>query len=196
MIHDLDATIKALLTRLAPKGSMLEGAKIEFDIPDAAWRAERLKPTVNCYLYDIHENRQLKVDEPIVARDAKGNPLSWQMAPRMVDCTYCITAWSMAKHDAALEEHQLLGELLQVFLRLRTISKDDLQGALKSQRPPLPTILASQEGVKNQAEFWHALDQRLKPSLNYVVTLAFFPEAPVTTQRSPKEPILIGVEQK
>jgi simple sugar transport system permease protein len=33
-------------------------------------------------------------------------------------------------------------------------------------------VIASQEGVKNLPEFWNALDQRLKPSLNYVVTLA------------------------
>ena len=33
-------------------------------------------------------------------------------------------------------------------------------------------MIALPEGVKNQPQFWEALDQQLKPSLSYVVTLA------------------------
>jgi len=41
-------------------------------------------------------------------------------------------------------------------------------------------------GVKNLPEFWNALDQRLKPSLNYVVTLAMMiDDIPADTGMAP-----------
>ena len=42
-----------------------------------------------------------------------------------------------------------------------TIPEDVLQGSLKSQIPPYPTVIAAPDGVKNQPEFWAALDQQL-----------------------------------
>jgi hypothetical protein len=58
MINDLDETIKQLLTK---KGAF-DPAEIDivFDMPDREWSASISKPTVNVYLYDIHENRDLR----------------------------------------------------------------------------------------------------------------------------------------
>jgi hypothetical protein len=40
-------------------------------------------------------------------------------------------------------------------------------------------VIASQDGIgKNHPQFWTALDQKLKPSLNYIVTLAMSLDAP------------------
>lgn len=181
MIRDLDETIEQLLITSAPAGSELAGADISFDLPDADWRAGLEALTVNCYLYDIRENFDLRTVEPPVQRSADGTRAVRRRAPVRIDCAYCITAWSPATDESVLEEHRLLGQVLRVLLRHPTVPADVLQGSLADQIPPYPTIIASPDGVKNPPEFWGALDQQLKPSLNYVLTLA------VSLDESPAE---------
>lgn len=65
-------------------------------------------------------------------------------------------------------------QVLRVLLTHKTIPTALLQGSLATQVPPYPTVIASQELGKTNAEFWSALEQQLKPSLNYVITLALF----------------------
>lgn len=181
MIRDLDDTIQQLLQTRAPAGSELDGAEISFDLPDADWRGGLDELTVNCYLYDIRENLDLRTFEPPVQRSADGTRAIRRRAPVRIDCAYCITAWSPAADESILEEHRLLGQVLRVLLLNPTIPADVLQGSLVDQIPPYPTVIASPDGVKNQPEFWGALDQQLKPSLNYVITLA------VSLDESPSE---------
>lgn len=172
MIRDLDDTLAQLLQSRALDGSELSSATISFDLPDASWRAGLETLTVNCYLYDIRENKALRTNEQPIQRSADLKRAIRRRAPVRIDCAYCITSWSPATEESILEEHRLLSQVLRVLLQHPTIPADALQGGLISQIPPFPTVIASAEGVKNQPEFWGALDQQLKPSLNYVVTLA------------------------
>jgi hypothetical protein len=172
VIRDLDLTIQALLESQAPAGSELASAEVVFDLPDAAWRAHLGELTVNCYLYDIRENAELRTQEPMLQRSGDGTRAARVRPPARIDCSYCITAWSVATDEPVLEEHRVLGQVLRILLRNPTISVPLLQGSLATQIPPYPTVIAAADGLRNQAEFWGALDQPLKPSLNYVVTLA------------------------
>lgn len=172
MIRDLDDTIRALLVQNAPPGSELAGADISFELPDAEWRAGLETLTVNCYLYDIQENFELRSKEPVLQRSPDATRAIRRPPPVRINCGYCITAWSSATDESVLEEHRLLSQILRVLLRNPTIPESVLQGSLVGQVPPYPTVIASPEGVKNQPDFWGALDQQLKPSLNYVITLA------------------------
>ena len=171
MIRDLDDTLAKLMESRAPEGSELAAANISFDLPDAQWRSGLEALTVNCYLYDIQENRALRTNEQPIQRSADLKRAIRRQAPVRIDCAYCITAWSPATEESILEEHRLLSQVLRVLLQHPTIPADALQGGLITQIPPFPTVIASAQGVKNQPEFWGALDQQLKPSLNYVVTL-------------------------
>jgi hypothetical protein len=171
VIRDLDDTIAALLKSAAAPGSTLAGAAVSFDIPDGKWRGNLHGLTVNCYLYDVRENRELRTHEPLTARSGDGRRVSHVRPPVRIDCGYCITAWSTANADAVLEEHRLLSQVLRALLLNPTLPAAVLRGGLRGQIAPYPLVVASQDGVKNP-EFWNALDQRLKPSLNYVVTLA------------------------
>jgi hypothetical protein len=173
MIQDLDQTIREMLSAGAEVGSELEGAAVEFDIPDSTWRAGLDRLTVNCYLYSVQENKELRRNEPIVHRNIAGNRATRLRPPVRIDCAYCITAWSTAAANPVFEEHRLLSQVLGVLLRTPTIPAGLLQGSLVDQIPPYPTVIASTDGPKNEPEFWGALDQRLRPSLNYVVTLAY-----------------------
>ena len=51
-----------------------------------------------------------------------------------VDFSYLVTAWSSESvPDRAEDEHRLLGEVMRVLLRHRTIPADVLQGELTAQ---------------------------------------------------------------
>ena len=184
MIKDLDDTLQALLTDKAPPGSELSGATISFDLPDGDWRQQIDALTVNCYLYDIRENAMLRTREPLLQRSDDRTRASRRRPPVRIDCAYCITAWSRAQNESVADEHRLLSQVLKVLLQHPTIPSDVLRGSLVDQIPPYPTVIALPDGVKNQPEFWGALDQQLKPSLNYVATLAMMiDEAPAELGR-------------
>jgi hypothetical protein len=172
VIHDLDLTVRGLLETRAPAGSELAGADVVFDLPDADWRAGLGGLTVDCYLYDLRENAELRTEEPLLQRSADGTRASRLRPPARIDCSYCITAWSTATDEPVLEEHRVLSQIVRILLANPTIPADVLQGTLATQIPPYPTIIAAADGIRNQPDFWGALDQQLKPSLNYVVTLA------------------------
>ena len=191
MIRDLDDTIRALLQQGAELGSELALADIGFDLPDADWRGGLDALTVNCYLYDIRENRDLRTNELLLQRSEDGKRAVRRQAPARIDCAYCITAWSPATAESVLEEHRLLSQVLMVLLQNPTIPAGVLQGSLVDQIPPYPTVIASPDGVKNQPQFWRALDQQLKPSLNYVVTLAMIlDKAPTELPRIVEEVVI------
>jgi hypothetical protein len=172
VIRDLDLTVRELLETQAPAGSELAGADVVFDLPDDEWRAGLGQLTVDCYLYDVRENADLQTSEPLLQRSGEGTRAGRLRAPARIDCSYCITAWSTATDDPALEEHRVLSQVLRILLRNRTLPEAVLQGSLADRIPPYPTVVAAADGIRNQPDFWGALDQRLKPSLNYVVTLA------------------------
>lgn len=172
MIRDLDMTIQKMLVTLAAPGSVLAGAVVTFDLPDADWRAGVTKLTVNCYLYDVRENRDMRTNERLIQRSDAGVAVALRQPPVRVDCTYCITAWSPADDESVLEEHRLLSQVLRLLLRNPTIPSSVLQGMLVTQIPPYPRVIASGDTIKNMPEFWGALDQQLKPALNYTITLA------------------------
>lgn len=193
MIRDLDDTIRVLLETEAPPGSELASADISFDLPDGEWRATLTELTVNCYLYDLRENRELRTHETLLLRSADGTRAVRRRPPVRVDCAYCITAWSPATSESVLEEHRLLSQVLSVLLKNPTIPEGALQGSLATQIPPYPTLIASPDGVKNPPEFWGALDQQLKPSLNYVVTLAYDLEPAVPEAAMPRVVTTVAV---
>ena len=194
MIRDLDDTILELLETRAAPGSELAGADINFDLPDADWRGSLTALTVNCYLYDVRENAELRTNEPLLQRSLDGTRAVRRLPPKRIDCAYCITAWSPATSESVLEEHRLLSQVLLVLLRHPTIPADVLQGSLADQVPPYPTVIASSDGVKNQPEFWGALDQQLKPSLNYVVTLAMILDEPPAILPRVVEEVVVETE--
>jgi hypothetical protein len=169
MISDLDETIRQLL--IGQGGLDPVEIDIKFDIPDREWAATISKPTINCYLYDIHENRQLRSNEWVTERDGL-NGVRKRRAPWRIDLSYLITAWTKAVED----EHRLLWHVLAVLFRYPSFPVETLQGVLADNPVEIPTSVAQAEGpLRSLGEFWSALDNKLKPSLNYVVTLPLDP---------------------
>jgi len=186
MIKDLDDTLKVLLTTKAPPNSMLANAVINFDLPDSDWRTHVSALTLNLYLYDIRQNPGMRTSEQLVVRSDDATRVMRIAPPARIDCAYCITAWSIAGAGAAVfEEHRLLSQALRVLLQNTTIPPELLQGGLSPQFAPYLGIVGAQDGGKNMPDFWNALDQKLKPSLNYIVTMSMLTEDIPTDQEIP-----------
>ncbi|MFO7997153.1 MAG: Pvc16 family protein [Dehalococcoidia bacterium] len=181
MISDLNESIKELLT----KRGLLDPAEVDikFEMPNRSWSASVSKPTVNIYLYDVRENHQLRGTEWIVTRDENGKATR-KKNPSRVDVAYLITVWTS---DIA-DEHRLLWHVLRTLSRYPHLPGELLYGQLASQEYPIKTSTAQPDGLfNNPADFWSALDNEIKASINYVVTLPLDTDveftAPVVTTK-------------
>ena len=77
--------------------------------------------------------------------------------------------WANDIEDA----HRLLWHVLQTLSRYPDLPNELLSGQLVEQEYRIKTTTAQPNGLfSNPADFWTALDNELKPSINYVVTLA------------------------
>jgi hypothetical protein len=165
MINDLDETLKQFLVQKAG----LEPAEVDisFDIPTRDWSTPVTRPTVNLYLYDLRENRQLREtywdDEP-----GETGRINLKRRPLRIDLSYMITCWTSGTED----QHRLLWRVMEAFFRYSPLPEDVLQGDLRSLIHPVRTEVAQPDGVlKNVSDFWGALENQLRPSVALVVTL-------------------------
>ncbi len=164
MIQDLDESIKKLLVQKVPLDEL--SIDITFEIPANEWAAAVTKPTVNCFLYDIRENRELRSNERYLTRNTQ--TASENRAPARIDLTYLISVWT----NSVADEHQLLGSLLKTLLRFPVLPQEILQGEMASQ-PILPHAwIAFGDHTPNVWDFWGSFNGRLKASISYVVTIA------------------------
>jgi len=175
VIDDLDRTVAALLRHdvygLPP--SLADQVQISFAAPDDQFPPQSVTlPAVDLFLYDVRENLDLRSNEVYVERRSDGTATRAR-APRRVDFSYLVTAWSSESvPDRAQDEHRLLGEVMRTLLRHRTIPEDVLQGVLANQDLPLPASALQPGRLQSLGEFWQALGGKPKAALNYSVTLA------------------------
>jgi hypothetical protein len=173
MIRDLSETLQTILDDKGLEASFpeLAEAQIAFERPSEQFNPSQT--TINLFLFDIRENTKLRSKEPIVER-SNGQALIRQ-PPKRIDCSYLVTAWAAGSTgpQLVLEEHELLGQAMQVFARYPTIPPKFLKGSLKDQELPLPlNVGGTNTGeVKDPADFWSALGNKLRPSLVVTVTI-------------------------
>jgi hypothetical protein len=173
VLPDLDRSIKALLDSEIERVQRSEVA-VYFDQPTQRWK-ERLgnQPSINLFLYDVRENhilRQHQWQEQLPETDHHTGRRQ-KRTPFRVDCTYILTVWANTPED----EHHLLSECMMALFRYPVLPDDVLQGVLTEQPFEIATRLASHDKLTNPAELWSALDNQLRPSITYTVTVAFDP---------------------
>lgn len=165
MIVDLDETIKQIMIQ---KGS-LDTAEVDisFDTPDREWSSSISRPTINFYLYDIRENHELRGIEWTIEKDRNGTATR-KKNPSRIDLSYLITVWTSDTSD----EHRLLWHVLLTLFSYPTLPDEVLSGRLVELSCPIKISTAQPDGLlNNPADFWAALDNELRPSVSYVVTL-------------------------
>ncbi|MBE9090188.1 DUF4255 domain-containing protein [Microcystis aeruginosa LEGE 11464] len=172
MIQDLDDTLKELLVQKVPLDPT--AIDIKFEVPNKDdWNPKPTKPTINCFLYDIRENQELRSNERYLTRN--GTTGTEEIAPTRIDLSYLITVWTT---DVA-DEHQLLGNILKTLLSYPVLPKEVLKGQIVNQSLPLRAWVSQPERTPNAWDFWGALDGRMKAGISYMVTIDVEPFAPV-----------------
>jgi hypothetical protein len=171
MFHLLDATLTSLLgdAAMRPALQQLYDAEVSFMTPEKS--RGYTQETLDLFLYETKENRELRENEPIIEQR---NGLSIRRRPPLrVDCSYMVTAWSKKSgEDKITAEHQLLGQAFNWLSRFPEIpQKYLLAGALAGQVFAPPTLVAQMDPVKNAGEFWVALGIPPRPFFNLVVTI-------------------------
>ncbi len=173
MISDVDKTIEKLM-------QFELGAPLPFDIsfvlPDKEFApVSESRHTLNCYLYDISEDRELRSNEQQQIHRGDGI-VEKKPPPARIRLSYCLTAWSPAKAtsgiEPALDEHKLLSQVLVALFKYPLLPPGVLQGRLKEQEIPIPTTIAMPDGIKNPGDFWNAIGGQLRPSLDFRLTIA------------------------
>ncbi|HEX8853781.1 MAG TPA: Pvc16 family protein [Pyrinomonadaceae bacterium] len=173
----MSETLQAILDdeSLAASFPELAEAQVAFERPSEQFNPSQT--TINLFLFDIRENMELRSNEPVIER--KNGSAVIRRALKRIDCSYLVTAWAAGSTGPklVLEEHELLGQALQVFMSHPTIPQSFLQGSLKEQDLALPLrVGGTNKGeVKDPADFWSALGNKLRPSLVVTVTVELQP---------------------
>jgi hypothetical protein len=170
VFQDLDATLVAVLHD-ATSPADLRGADVSFDTPGKDFAPAQA--TVNLFLQEVVENRELRDTAPVLGR--AGNGFDSRRPPLRVDCTYLVTTWSARSGGMkSEEEHRLLGLALLWLSRFPLIGAPFLAGSLKSppQPFPLPAFVAQSREGRSLGEFWSALGIAPRPAFSLTVTIA------------------------
>jgi hypothetical protein len=175
MIADLDETLRKLLEKEMPiKNGEIE---VKFDQPKREWSSRLSRPTVNLFLYDVRENVTLRQHQWEQIQAGNGGSVQLKRSPFRVDCFYMLTTWASDPED----EHRLLTRALLALFRHPTLPENGLEGSLKHQPFEVQARLAANDRLTNPAEVWSALDNEMRPSVSYIVTLALDPWSEITS---------------
>ena len=186
MIDDLDRSIEALLREQLPS-SIARQVAISFLAPDSDFPPSSVQPpAINLFLYDLREDRELRSAEWVTDVEAGTRT----PPPLRLACSFLITAWAATSAaDIARDEHRLLGEIVRVLARHRTLPEGVLKGVLADQPLTLPATSLQAGPLPSVGEFWQAAG-RPKAALAYTVTIAVQSGAPVEAGPPVQEPVV------
>ncbi|WP_337048328.1 DUF4255 domain-containing protein [Serratia liquefaciens] len=143
-----------------------EDVAIRFDLPDVD--ATQSDAAISVFLYDIHEDLQLRTAE------SRGfNVGTGRLSPGWanVKCNYLITYWESTgpASDAGNPDSQpdnqaikVMSQVLAALINNRQLA--DIPGAYTQVMPP-------KENLNSLGHFWQSLGNRPRLSLNYCVTV-------------------------
>ncbi len=177
MIADLDETLRRLLVAELPiKNGEIE---VSFDQPKREWSSRLTRPTVNLFLYDLRENpvlrhhglEQLANGRPQNGQGPNGNLAHLKRTPYRIDCYYMLTTWANEPED----EHRLMSRTMLALFRFPVLPEDRLVGGIRHQPFEIQARLAVHDRLTNPAEVWASLDNEMRPTVPYLITLALDP---------------------
>ncbi|OIV37869.1 hypothetical protein BIV57_08900 [Mangrovactinospora gilvigrisea] len=167
MIHEVDAALRGVIADNALRGS---GVEVALEAPTKEWAARHNAPTVNAYLYDVHEDLARREVGVQGVRDQRGAVTAQRRPPRWYRLSYLVTAWTARAED----EHRLLSAVLGCLMRTETLPAELLGPALSGTGLPVPLAVAMRgDRDRPVSELWTALGGQLKPSLDVVITAPF-----------------------
>ncbi|MFJ9558592.1 Pvc16 family protein [Streptomyces fuscichromogenes] len=208
MLRDADLSLTNWLASVLPPGT-----GIRFDAPRPDWeRPGSGVPFVSLFLYDIRRDGQ---DLPPAGwsevRDADGRLLGRQPAVRRYRISYTVTVWSgpaAAGHETspatpeafqeasrrAIEEHDLLGLLVDACTNTDTIADDHLTGALAEAGLPSFVRCGGDEPGRSTQGLWPGLGIAPRAHLMLELVAPVLPPL-VTDLAPPAREIALGAGQ-
>ena len=173
MINDVDETLANLLRSRLPANFAGTDVDISFATPDDQFPPQGVvPPAIDCFLYDIRENLDLRSNDFQFRRDDDGRSRGTP-PPVRVDFSYLITAWPGSGNAMSwVDEHRLLGAVMRVLIRHRSIPEEMLHGELRRQDLPLPVSSLQPGRLQSLGEFWQALGGKPKVALNLTITVS------------------------
>jgi hypothetical protein len=143
-----------------------EDVAIRFDLPDVD--ATQSDAAISVFLYDIHEDLQLRTAE---SRGFNAGTKRFSSGWANVKCNYLITYWESTgpATDAGNPDSQpdnqaikVMSQVLAALINNRQLA--DIPGAYTQVMPP-------KENLNSLGNFWQSLGNRPRLSLNYCVTV-------------------------
>lgn len=170
MLRDADLSLANWLKSVLPPGT-----GVRFDAPSADWEKRGSgsggsagvgagSSFVSAFLCEVHRDPQdLPRSGWSEARDDDGRLVGRQLAPRYYCLTYLVTAWAGAGGGGSgsdeasrrvLEEHELLGLLVDACTNADTIADDHLTGALAEAGIPCFVRCADEGSGPTMQSLW------------------------------------------
>ncbi|MFW7226964.1 MULTISPECIES: DUF4255 domain-containing protein [unclassified Serratia (in: enterobacteria)] len=139
---------------------------IRFDLPDM--NAAQSDAAVSVFLYDIHEDLQLRTAE------SRGfNASTGRLLPGWVNvkCNYLITYWESTgpATDPGNPDSQPDNQAIQVMSQVLTALINNRQ--LASIPGAYTQVVPPRENLNSLGNFWQSLGNRPRLSLNYCITV-------------------------
>lgn len=181
MIHDVDEVLRKLLSEeMELKGNDVD---VVFDQPKREWSSRLSKPTINLFLFDLHENLNLRTAEAYKTVPQPDGTSEIRRNPVRLDLRYLMTAWVKEPED----EHLLLSSALMALLRHPFLPQHLLSDIFNNQPNPIPLVVATLTAKKGPedkfTEIWGVLDNELRPGVLITVTIALDPYEPVIAKQ-------------
>lgn len=175
MIADLDETIRQLLIDELPIAN--GEIDVNFDQPKRDWSSRISTPTVNLFLYDVRENNVLRQHQwERLNGGTERDIASLKRTPMRVDCSYMLTAWAADVED----EHRLLTRTMLTLFQFPTLPNHRLIGSLEDPPYEIQARVARHDKLTDPSDLWNVLDNEIRPSISYVITLALDPWQEIT----------------
>lgn len=163
MLPELHNILRRLLYERGQIGE--QEVDIQFEAPTQEHIERLLRPAVNLFLYDIHENTELRQNSYETVR---GNGRAERRpAPKRFDLGFMVSALSSEIED----EHRLLWRVLATLVRYPQIPNDLLPPEVRALDIPLVTKLCQEEESRQLLGLWNGLATRPRPALAYTVTV-------------------------
>lgn len=190
VLRDADLSLANWLESILPPGT-----GVRFDAPRADWeRPVSGTPFVSLFLCDVRKGAQ----DPSPSgwsevRDADGRLVGRQPAVRHYRISYTVTAWAgpagadqVASEEAsrrAIEEHDLLGLLVDACTDTDTLADDHLTGALAETGLPSFVRCGEDEQGRSTQSLWPGLG--IAPRAHLLLDLVAPVVPPMVTDLAP-----------
>ena len=157
IIPAIDAGLESMVRSDLPLP--VELGDVSFEPPSGNWSAQLSRITINLFLFGA--GRSPQPPQPAANRIVDGRQQRRPPVP-MLQLNYLVTAWAGTVND----EHQLIGELLSLFLARQALDPTLLPTDMAA---PVQMAVAHHDNSRAK-DVWSTVGGTIRPSFEVVVT--------------------------